>query len=440
MMLRIREILPLFRELSRNPTAFLRERPLLISSIVFFLSSTCVNLGNYLFNLLIGRLLGPVLFADISLIVTIMLVTTFMTMALTTTIAWFTAVHVANLDFERVAALRSWCLRVGLIIGVVAALIMIFGAVPFQLVFHMHSFWPFIILGVGFPVFFVMAIERGILQGRAFFGGLSLSNQAEMWVRLLGAVAAVQTGGSVNEIVGVLSLSFLVGWLPARQARKGLPKTFPVLTLQERKRIYTYFGPVIIGLLGQIIINNSDVLIVKSFFPSQQAGLYAALALIGRIVYFATWSIVIIMFPLIAQKHQRGEAHRPLLWIMCGITTFISGGIVLITLFIPGTVVQLLFGSAYLAIAPLLWLYALTTALYTLANGITNYYLSLGNGLGNYIVLVVGIAQIGGLLLFHQSLFIVVLVQLILMAALLLAFLCWDALEKYRSAHQFSVE
>jgi O-antigen/teichoic acid export membrane protein len=432
----IRRYLPGFKELPRNPIAYLKKNPLLVSSTAFFLSSTFVNLGNYLFNLIIGRALGPVLFADISLIITLMLVTTFLTMSLSTTIAWFAAVSAADQDLDHVAALRAWCLRNAYVMGGIAAVALILGAGFLQTVFHMSSFWPFIILGLGFPVFFLLAVERGILQGRAFFGWLSFSNQAEMWVRLLGAIAAVAAGWSIYGIVGAISVSFLAGWLFARHGRKGLPAIHISLSPGEQTRITHYFGPVIIGLMGQILINNSDILIVKSFFLSQEAGLYTALALIGRIVYFATWSIVVVLFPLMAQKYQRGEAHRPWLWTMCGIIIFISGSIVLLTFFMPKLVIQILFGSAYLPIAPLLWLYALATAFYTLANAITNYYLSLGNGIGNYIVLCTGIAQIIGLLIFHQSLFIVVCVQVILMAGLLLVLLFCDFYLKYQYVQQ----
>ena len=75
----------------------------------------------------------------------------------------------------------------------------------------------------------------------------------------------------------------------------------------------------LVAQLGQILINNSDVLIVRHFFPAEAAGYYAALALTGRIVFFATWSVVTAMFPIVAQRHRRGEAHRSLLFVSLGV-------------------------------------------------------------------------------------------------------------------------
>src|SRR5881394_2855523 len=84
-----------------NPLAWLKERPLLVSGGLFFVSTTLVNLGNYVFNLIFGRWLGPVLFADLSLIVTLMLVTTFATTAFTTATAKFAAAYSVGSDPSR---------------------------------------------------------------------------------------------------------------------------------------------------------------------------------------------------------------------------------------------------------------------------------------------------------------------------------------------------
>ena len=413
-----------------RPIAWLKAHPLLVGSVLFFASTTLINLGNYIFNLVLGRQLGPSLFADLSLIVTLMLITTFATTAFSTATAKFTAEYVVQHDASYLAALRSWLSKKALLVGLVFSLVLILGASWLAQIFQMHSFWPFVILGLGLPLSFWLSIDRGILQGQTRFVLLSLCNQGEMWTRLLGAIAFVVLGWAVNGVTGALVLSFAVAWIIARGAGKNLPKNVAVLSKDERSAITRYFGPVVLGLIGQIIINNSDVLIVKSYFPAHEAGLYAALALIGRMVFFATWSVVMVMFPLVAQKFQKGEAHRFLLWISFAIITIVSLAIIGGTLLLPNLIVNLLFGSAYLSIAPLLWLYALATAFYALANVVVTYNLSLGNGNGSFLVLLAGIAQIVGLLIWHANLLTVVMVQVSIMAGLFAILLGWDQLIK----------
>ena len=77
-----------------------------------------------------------------------------------------------------------------------------------------------------------------------------------------------------------------------------------------QKAVIAFAGPVVLVYLGQILISNSDIIMVKRFFEPEIAGQYAAVALIGRIVFFATWSVVTALFPIVARKQQKGESHR----------------------------------------------------------------------------------------------------------------------------------
>ena len=162
---------------------WLKNNPVLISSGLFFASTTLVNLGNYVFNLVLGRTLGPTLFADLSVMITLLLILTFATSALSTTVAQFTATYTAQGNVEQVAALRRWGGRCACVVGIVLFLMLAVSSPFLASLFHMHSLESFIILGCGLPLFFLLAIERGILQGQANFKQLALSQQAEMWVR-----------------------------------------------------------------------------------------------------------------------------------------------------------------------------------------------------------------------------------------------------------------
>ena len=102
----------------------------------------------------------------------------------------------------------------------------------------------------------------------------------------------------------------------------------------------------------------------------------------------------------------------------------VSLPIVLLTLFVPEWVVSILFGDKYLSIANLLWFYALATTLYAMGNVVINYRLSLGMGRETGFAIAAGIAQVLGIIFFHQSLAQVVYVQVIVMATLFLA-LMW---------------
>lgn len=423
---------------SKGLVARLRNNHLITGSALFFVSTTIVNGGNYLFNLLLGRWLGPARFADVSIIITLFLLLTFITAGFQQTAAKFAAIHSAEGDQVRLYALRRWLNRRSWLVGILVCLVISGGAPFWQTFFHTSSPWIFVIFGIGLPFYFVQGIDRGLLQGQMRFGILAVSYQAEMWVRLLVGLLLVAIGWAAEGAVFGLTLSIVATWLVADAALRtgkqrsdqeahAAEQTSAVnLTPAERQAIYQFALPVLLAEVSLILINNSDVLIVKRFFDSVAAGHYAALALIGRIVFFGTWSVVITMFPLVAQKAQRREPHRHLLWIGLGMVCAVSLAVIAFTVVAPTLIVQTLFGSEYLAIAPLLWRYATATALFALANVLINYHLALGNRTGTVLATLAGLSQVVLLILFHATLGQVVLLQIGLMAGLLLILLLWD--------------
>ena len=393
----------------------------LTGSALLLVSTTIVNLGNYLFNLIMGRWLGPAAFADVSLLVTLFLVVTLITATLQTVAARFGAIFKAGNDLSSLAGLRHWGSRWAWILGLACALIMGGGAPLWQQFFHTESFWPFVILGVGVPIYFAQGVDRGVLQGEMNFGWLALTYQAEMWARLALGIVLVGAGFAVNGAVAALTLSFLATWFVARYAvRRDLtgPGQF---SSSQRREALRYAGPVTVAMLGQILINNSDVLLVKHYFPPAVAGEYAALALIGRIVFFATWSVVMVLLPSVAQRQEQGQPHRHLLWLSLGLVSAAALFVVTVCYFWGDQVVGLLFGAEYLPVAPLLWLYALATTLFAMANVFITYELSLGHRAGSWFALGAGVVQILAIMVFHDSLAMVVMVQVQVMLGLLAA-------------------
>ena len=78
------------------------------ASALLMISMTVVNAGNYIYNLIMGRWLGPSLFADLSLIVTLLLIVTFLTAPVQMTAARYSAIHTADGDTKTLASLRRF--------------------------------------------------------------------------------------------------------------------------------------------------------------------------------------------------------------------------------------------------------------------------------------------------------------------------------------------
>ncbi len=382
----------------------------------FMISVFIVNGGNYLYNLILGRLLGPKAFSDAAILITLLLVLSFVAMTFQLAVAKFTVIFESSVLNRFIKTCYRYAVSFGLALGTG---IVVF-AKELQSVFQTESSIMFVVFGIAVPVYFIMSVRRGELQGEKDFTNLSITYQLEMFSRLAITFLLLMTFGITSSIavsIGI-GISFVAGVFPLKKKEN---KKYPSIQLsaKDKRAVLSFFILTACYELTQIICNNSDILLVKHYFPAQEAGLYASLALIGRVVYFVTWMFVMLLLPTVVDKKKKGEDTKPVLLKYTGYIILLASIIVGCTFLFPEFSVNLLFGEAYVSIAPLLGWYALATSFFAVSNIFAYYFLSLDHYKPIGIAAVMGIMQIVLVALFHENLFQVVLMQVIAMGILL---------------------
>src|SRR6202035_753422 len=180
----------------------------------------------------------------------------------------------------------------------------------------------------------------------------------------------------------------------------------------------------IVFFSGQTIINNFDIVLVKHFFPPAEAGFYAAIALVGRLVNMCAWSVVNTMFPVSAGAGNEEHEGSPVLFTSLLLVFLILTVLIFGLWLVPSFLWKILFGahfdlSSYGALAPLLILYAITTGIYSLSSVIITYEMSRKIANTSWLQLAFSGALALGIYLLHHTLHQVILVQLFLMVILL---------------------
>ena len=263
---------------------------------LFMLSVLAVNGGNYLYNLILGRLLGPSQFADAAVLITFLLVLSFMAMTFQLVTAKFSVLFENEIFNNFIAKVYKQAFFVGLLLGV----IIVACASQLQTLFNTSSSTMFVIFGFGVPLYFLMSVNRGTYQGKKAYKSLSITYQGEMLSRLLitlGLILVFNIQSSAVIAIGIV-ISFVFGLFPFKTKHVSIKKLIP-LDSKYSKQIKNFFLLTAFYELTQIIINNSDILLVKHYFDSYDAGLYASLALIGRIVSFIAWMFVMLLLPAV---------------------------------------------------------------------------------------------------------------------------------------------
>ena len=395
------------------------------SEQLFMLSVLLVNGGNYFYNLVLGRILGPEKFADAAILITFLLVLSFAAMTFQLVTAKFSIVFETSIFSAFISKTYKNALCTGFLFGVA---IIVFAS-QLQHFFKTTSAVMFVVFGLGVPFYFLMSVNRGVFQGKQELKSLSITYQSEMISKLLLTfifLYFLEIDTSIIIAIGIFC-SFIFGLIPFKRSSFSLYQPFK-LDVQNNKLVKNFFLITAFYELTQIIINNSDILLVKHYFEPYEAGLYASLALIGRVVYFIAWMFVMLLLPKVVQLKKEGKPTLPILLKYVGYIAFIAIVIVTSCFLFPKEIIGLLFGSDYTSISSLLWKYALATSIFAISNIFAYYFLSLDTYMPVVLSGIFGMLQIVLIVLYHETLAQVVHVQIIAMILLLIVqlsfFLC----------------
>jgi len=392
------------------------RRHVLSGSAIMLVSSVFVGGMNLVYNFVVAHRLGADQFGHASVVYTLLMLLSSITLTFQLVCSKFVAR--SQSAAEKIAIyhlLHRWAWAAGLLVG--ALLTLSSGGIAGYL--NLPSRTLILLLAAAATFYVPLGVRRGFMQGTYDFGPLALNFSLEVVIKLAGAVALISSY-QVAGVVGAMTASVFVAYfiaIPRKHHITDIPGAKLISGAGEGLQAATFF-------VGQVIINNLDIILVKHFFDSTQAGVYAAVALVGRVVYMLSWSVVSSMFPFSAgarsEKGSRAVLSTALL-LVAGIATLFTLGAWLA----PPAIWHSLLGSGFPVgnahfYSNLLVLYALTTAIYAIAVVLMTYEISLKIGNLSWVQLGFSGAIIVGIYLFHSTLHQVVAVQLVLMVALVL--------------------
>lgn len=390
-------------------------------SLILLLGSVLVSALNFLFNVSMARLLGPALFSQAAALVTLLMLLSCVSLSFQMVCAKFVA---RNESVAAKSAVYRTVSRRGWQVGLVVALLLLVAQKPIADYLRMPNSWVVGVLAIGMAFYNQLGVKRGNLQGLCHFGSLSWNYVFEAASKLAIAILLVELGYGVFGVVGALSASILSAvMLPDRENRVALHESMHGDESLGPECIPASFGEgmqAIVFFIGQVIINNVDIILVKHFFASELAGLYAAVALVGRLLYFASWQVVSAMFPVSAAGGEQEHGKSHVLGLPLIIVALMCLGFILVLAIFPGFVMHLVFGEGFRSAEPLLSLYAGSTALYALAMVLITYEMSRRIANTGWLQLLFSGAIVLAIYMFHSDLRQVILVQIWLKVVMLL--------------------
>lgn len=406
-----------------------KNSDLVKGSLILFTGSMTGNVLAYLYNIIIGRMLEPEYFGVFSSVVAIGYIISVFSATLGLLIAKFSAEYRSKEDTDSIYSIFKYATNRFLIIG--AALLIFFIAIaPLIANFlKIDSFIPLLILSLSLAVSFLVAINRGVLQGTLKFFDFSLNTIIEMFLRIAISVSLVFIGWKVNGALLGLTLGIIAAYLLSffsmrRMFRDAKKKQIDTHLIKK------YALPLFVSFLGMTLLYTVDIVLVKHYLSGYDTGIYSALSIFGRIIFFASGSVALALFPMAAERNASGREHKHLLFGSLIIVSAISLAILSVYFFIPKIVVKLFLGVSFLEASQYLTLFGLMMFFYSLVNILVNYYLSINKTAVSYLPFIFSIILLVLIIFFHQSLKEIIYIRIIHMALLLIAIPIFNVLYK----------
>lgn len=388
------------------------------------------NLANfmaYLYHLIIGRILGPSPYGELAASIAVLgLFATGFSFLGTVIVKFVSASRSRDLG-----ALYNFFFRKGLFFALFLFTIFLLIAPPLSEFLRIESrtviLFPFII----FLMFFSFML-RSFLQGLLRFGRSVIVTNVDLMARLVFGLVFILMGlSSFGGVLGILVASFLGVCLGFFFLRDISPKTKSI-KYKDAGKVFRYSLPVFaISLAGNSFM-SVDVIMAKHYLPSTEAGIYAALSTLGKIIFYGTSPIGAVAFPLISKRFSQKKSYLHFLSLSASLTAFLGLSILLIYLLFPKLMVRVLFGSKFLQGAGYLSYFGLYAFLFAFANLFSSFYLSVEKTVIWIIVFFFAIFQIVGLFFFHDSLEQIIKVSLFSVALLLASLILYFGYERKR--------
>jgi len=388
----------------------------IVSGSVVLLSGSGLTMAiNLAYNIVIARYLGAKDFGHATVVYTLLILLSAITLALQMIGSKVVAQQETpqgKSAVYRVFNHGAWA------VGIAVGLMLVGLQRPISNYLNLPDSRLVALIAIGAAFYIPLGSRRGFIQGTLGFHSLAINMVIEQAVRLAGSIALIYVGWGVRGVIIANSVAIVIAYyaVPVKLTGHAPNPLRPSYAMRETFQATVFFA-------GQMLINNCGIVEVNHFFRASDAGIYAAVAMVGRVIYSMSMAVVNSTFPIVAATSDEERRDLRVIATSLMLVLGIGAGIAVILMVAPAALWTHLFGAEFQIagkynIPYLLSLYALSTVIYSLAALIISFEMSYKIANTSWVQLALSAVLVAGIYLFHASLREVVLVQLVLMVVL----------------------
>jgi len=388
-------------------------RNVLASPTGFLVITTTVGYAfGYLYLVFMGRSLGPEAFGVLGSLVAIFYIACLVGQAIREAIAFNVAERKAT-DGETaaIAMFKKMGFKIALL-SLIPTIALAAASSQIASFFHLTSIIPVIILAFSLFTALILDIVLGLFQGLQVFRSLGIVGYVlSQGLKLLFGVTFVWAGWALNGAMGALLASTAIAAVVAliitgKRMGAGIPEN----------KYNPHLGSVLVPALTLAVFmsmpTSVDVMLATHFFSATDAGIYNAVATLGKVVLFLPMAISFVLLPRAIESYTLGLNTKKILLQSAAYALLLSGGLTVVYRLASDSIIELFFGATYAEAGHLIGWYGLAMVLFSLNFVLIHYSLAVRKIALMLMADVIILCEIAAMALLHQSLFQVILILL----------------------------
>ncbi|MEK6899449.1 MAG: oligosaccharide flippase family protein [Nanoarchaeota archaeon] len=373
---------------------------LLRGSLVLLISFNIYNALNFLFHLVMARMLSVAEYGILATLFSFMYMLGVFSESIQLVVAKYSA---ENASRGKIKTLLGKTLKRAFIFSFVIFIVYSVFVWFLTDILNINYYLLFI---NGFIIFatFLTPTTRGVMQGTKRFGSLGLNMISESLFKLIVAVVLVVIGYGVygailGTLVGVfISLIFSFYIVKDIFAFKSEPL--------ETSGIWAQIRPTFFIILMIMAFYSLDIIFVRALFDEDSAGAYAIASVIAKMLFLGTYPVARAMFPLAVESNSRKQNSINLFVNAMSLIVFGAICALLVFYFLPELIVNIFSGKEISIASNLLFVLGISVSLISLSNLILFFKISIGRTKNYYIMALPVLAELVILYLFASSLYL----------------------------------
>lgn len=377
-----------------------------------FISSMIVNVANYGIHFALSRKLGVEDYGTLAALLNVLTIVSIPSAIGTMIVVKFVAEFHALDDRAKIRVLSERLLLASASLAAVLFALTVVFRDAIAAYFHMSDTRPLVAAAIVMTLGLTLPLLRGILQGTQDFMRFSASTVMEAIGRVTFAVLFVYMGfGLTGAFAGSALASAICLLYTVFAVRLHWAHARTKLQLDLR-RMWMTTGGVVATTVCLTVMGFIDVPLVKHFFDSSQAGIYGAVSVCGKMLFFLVGFIPTVVLPKATTRAAQQLPVKPVLIQGLFATLLLSSGALLVFYLFPSIVIGITYGPKFLPAAGYIFVYGLAMTSLAGTSVVTTY--KIGMHRFGYVVplaLVAG-AEIAFIHVFHKTLWDIVFVLL----------------------------